>query len=115
MSRLGVSAVLRLHLARRLGLRLGADADLLALAHRLAENPADLARVAGLRFDPPYPGATAGVERVGDTARLVLGCVAHRHDEPIGIAFTTLIAGRPPQVSVAPLVAGIPAHWRPLA
>lgn len=108
MSRLVVSAVLRLHLARRVGARVGAD-DLPALARRLVGGPA------GLHCDPPYPGATAGVERVGETARLVLGCVAYRHGEAVGVVFTTLIAGRQPQVSVAPLVAGIPRHWRPLA
>jgi hypothetical protein len=110
VSRLNASALLRLHVVRRLGERIGADDDLLARARLLTGEP-----VGGLAFDPPYPGATAGVERVGDTVRLVLGCVAYRRGEPVGVAFTTLIPDRPPQVSVAPLVAGIPTHWRPLA
>lgn len=101
--------MLRLHLMRRLGHRIDAEADLLAVASRLYGRPA------GVECDPPYPGATAGVERVGGTTRLVLGCVAHRHGEAVGVAYTTLIPGRPPQVSVAPPAAAIPAHWQPLA
>jgi hypothetical protein len=108
VSRLSVSAVLRLHVTRRIGHLVDPHADLLELARRLRGDPG------GLRFDPPYPGATAGVQQVGDTARLVLACHAYRRGEPLGVAFTTLIAGRAPHVSVAPLVAGIPAHWRPL-
>lgn len=100
--------MLRLHVARCIGHRVGTDDDLLGLARRLSGDPA------GVRCDPTYPGATAGVERVGDTTRLVLACVAYRHGEAVGIAFTTLIPGRAPRVSVAPLAARIPLHWRPL-
>jgi hypothetical protein len=100
--------LLRLHVTRRIGHLVDPDADLLELARRLSGDPA------GLRCDPPYPGATTGVERVGHGTRLVLACVAYRRGQAAGIAFTTLIPGRTPQVSVAPLVAGIPAHWRRL-
>lgn len=103
-----MSALLRLHVTRRIGYLVRSDDDLLALARRLSGDPA------GLRCDPPYPGATAGVEPVADSARLVLACVAYRRGEAVGVSFTTLIPGRAPHVSVAPLAAEIPAHWRPL-
>ena len=89
--------------------------DLLALARRLAEEIAPLEQRYGLRFEPPYPGVTAGVESAGDTLRLVLACTAFTGEKkPLGVVFTALIPGRRPQVSVAPVEAHVPREWRPL-
>jgi hypothetical protein len=114
--RLFVSAALTTHAARSLGGRVaaGSDArDLLALARGLdAEH---IARVHRLSFDPPYPGVTAGPESVRGGLRLLLACRASgRDEEPFGVVFTTLIPGRAPQVSVAPVRTPIPEGWLPL-
>jgi hypothetical protein len=87
---------------------------LLALAGALAAIAGPVARAHRLTFGPPYPGVTAGVEETPGGARLVLACTA-RHlasGEPAAVVFTTLIAGRPPQVTAAPPGAPIPPHWR---
>lgn len=116
--RLFASTALSYHASRRLRGRIapGSDAgDLLALARRLGEEAESVEHRYGLRFEPSYPGVTAGVERVGGGIRLVLACSASGDGGvPLGVAFTTLIPGRPPQVSVAPAEARIPAEWRPL-
>ena len=89
--------------------------ELLALAHRLAEGIEPLEQRYGLRFEPPYPGVTAGVESAGGTLRLVLACTAFTGEErPLGVVFTALIPGRRPQVSVAPVDARVPGEWRRL-
>lgn len=117
--RLVVSTALTAHALRGLGGRLAADGDaaaLLALARRLGEGADLLERRYRLRFEPPYPGVTAGVENAGGGLRLVLACDASNDDEmPLGVVFTALIPGRRPQVSVAPVEARIPEEWRPLA
>ncbi len=64
-----------------------------------------------VRFDPPYPGVTAGPERAGERLRLVLACRALDGDGELGTVFTTLIAGRKPTVSVAPPAAPIDPDW----
>lgn len=116
--RLFVSTALATHARRNLRGRVADDADaagLLALARLLGEGIEPVQRRYRLRFEPPYPGLTAGPEVVRGGSRLVLACAAFDHEEePLGIAFTTLIPGRLPQVSVAPLEAGIPKEWRPL-
>jgi hypothetical protein len=94
--------------------RLALAASLTRQARRLVAEPADderllidgarrLAAVAHprVRFDPHYPGV-GKPERAGGRARLVLACTAYGDDGEIGTVFTTLIAGRPPAVSVAP-------------
>jgi hypothetical protein len=89
--------------------------DLLTLAHRLTEGIEPLERRYCLRFEPSYPGVTAGVERAGGTLRLVLACTAFTGEErPLGIVFTALIPGRRPQVSVAPPETPVPGEWREL-
>ena len=120
--RLFVSTALAAHAVRRLGGRInaGSDAeDLLALARRLSEKMGSVERRYRLRFDPPYPGVTAGPEEiVGGGCRLLLACTTASDDEettPLGVVFTTLIPGRLPQVSVAPVEARIPEEWRPAA
>jgi hypothetical protein len=89
--------------------------DLLAMAHRLTEQIGPFERRYGLRFEPSYPGVTAGVESASGTLRLVLACTAYTSEEkPLGVVFTALISGRRPQVSVAPVEAHVPRGWREL-
>ena len=103
----------------RLGGRIATDSsptDLLALARRLGEEMGFIQRTYGFHSQPPYPGVTAGPEEVDGGLRLVLACTAFDQDgTPLGVVFTTLIPGRLPQVSVAPLGARIPEAWQPLA
>jgi hypothetical protein len=115
--RLFVSAALTTHAVRSVRGRVpaGSDAEgLLALARRLGEGIYAIEQRYGLRFEPSYPGLTAGPEAVRDGFRIVLACRAFdREEKPLGVVFTTLIPGRLPRVSVAPVEAGIPEEWRP--
>lgn len=116
--RLMISATLtaraRRHLARRVVPNANAE-DLISLAGKLGEESGDIERVLGLRFEPAYPGVMVGPQSIGGTSRLLLACSVHdRSGTTIGVVFTALIAGRPPQVSVAPAGADIPGDWRPL-
>jgi hypothetical protein len=114
--RLLISAALTTQTRRRLGSSLAANVsvgELLDLGCGVGEEAGTIERAYRLRFDPPYPGVTAGPQSVGGTSRLMLACsVRDRVGTPIGVVFTTLIAGRPPQVSVAPAGASIPEGWR---
>lgn len=114
--RLLISAALTAQARRRLGDSLAAGSsagELLDLARELSEGAGSIELAYRLRFDPPYPGVTAGPESVGRTSRLLLACgVRDRDGTPIGVVFTALIAGRAPQVSVAPAEASIPEGWR---
>ncbi len=77
--RLFVSAALTMHAVRSLGGRLPADGearDLLTLARRLGEEMGSVQQRYRLRFEPPYPGLTAGPEAVGGGSRVVLACRA---------------------------------------
>jgi hypothetical protein len=116
--RLLISAALTSQARRCLGgcIAVGSGAgDLIVLAQRLAEEANVVERAYHLNFDPPYPGITAGPQSSGDSLRLLLACRAlDSHGVPTGVAFTTLIPGRAPQVSVAPAEAVIPKDWRPL-
>jgi hypothetical protein len=77
--------------------------DLPGLARRLEGIAAEVERAHRVRFDPPYPGASDGVEAVRGGRRLVLRCRAlDAHGSPEAVVYTTLIAGRAPLVSVAP-------------
>ncbi len=117
--RLVISAALTARVRRRLGSESvapesGSD-DLLALARELGEEASTVEREYRLHFDPTYPGVTAGPQSAGGSRRLVLACGAlDRDGSPIGVVFTALIPGRPPQVSVAPAEAAIPEDWRPM-
>ena len=117
--RLLISTTLAAQLRRRLGRGVPVDSgpgELLELAHELGEAAGSVERAYRLCFAPPYPGATAGPEDVGGSSRLLLACrVSDRDGSAIGVAFTALIAGRPPQVSVAPPQAPLPEDWRLLA
>ena len=107
------------HARQRLGARLPLDSHpstLLALVRRLGEGNEAGNGPYGFRFEPAYPGATAGPEQVAGGVRMVLACTASARDAtPLGVVFTTLIPGRAPQVSVAPPGAPIPDTWHPLA
>jgi hypothetical protein len=117
--RLLITATLAAHLRRHLGRRVPTGSDpgeLLDLARGLNEIAGPIERAHRLRFDPPYPGVTSGPESIGRSSRLLLACrVSDCDGNAIGVAFTTLIAGRPPHVSVAPPQASILEGWRPPA
>ncbi len=116
--RLFISTALTTHTLRILRGRIAADSsanDLLSLARPLSEEVVSIERRHHLRFEPSYPGVTAGVENVG-SFRLTLACTAYdRNENPLGVVFTTLVPGRLPQVSVAPSATRVPKEWRPLA
>jgi hypothetical protein len=115
--RLYLSAALTAQAVRSIGRRVSADSDagdLLALARDLGGQMEHAERVHRISFEPPYPGVTAGVETVGDGIRLLLACRAFDRDGGLlGVVFTTLIPGRPPLVSVAPVGAPVPEEWLP--
>ena len=117
--RLFLSAALTTQAVRAAGGRLpdaSTGEDLLALARSLGEGTPGMMRRYRLRFEPPYPGLTAGTERLPAGPRLVLACEAFDEEgSQIGVVFTTLIPGRLPQVSVAPAGTHVPEAWRPLA
>jgi hypothetical protein len=117
--RLALAAELTRRAARCAGDRVPAGAtaaDLVALAGRLREVAAPVQRAHRLRFEPPYPGVTGGVEELRGARRLVLACTAlDVARTPTAVVFTTLIAGRPPQVAAAPVGAPIPPGWTALA
>jgi hypothetical protein len=114
--RLYLSTVLTTQAARSIGrVRIAADSDashLLALARNLGAERVE--RTHRLSFEPCYPGITAGVQRVSGGLRLLLACRASYHGgEPLGVVFTSLIPGRSPRVSVAPVGTPIPEGWLP--
>lgn len=89
--------------------------DLGALAQRLAKDASSIERIYHFRFNPSYPGVSGGPQSVRSGLRLVLACTAATDDgTALGIVFTTLIPGRAPLVTVAPIGAPIPPEWRPL-
>jgi hypothetical protein len=114
--RLYLSAALTTRVLRHVGGRVAADSEarhLLALARDLSAQTERFEHAHHLYFEPPYPGVTAGVQHVGGGLRLLLACCASDHDgELFAVVFTTLIPGRPPQVSVAPISTPIPKEWR---
>jgi hypothetical protein len=113
--RLALGAELTHRAGRITGARIATGADLAALAHDLRAIAAPVERAHRLRFDPPYPGLTAGVQGAGAGRRLVLACtVLDAAGTPEATVFTTLIAGRPPLVTAAPAGAEIPAGWSAL-
>ena len=116
--RLFVATALTTRASRCLRGHVAADSDaedLLALARRLTEEIYPVERRYGLRFDPSYPGVTAGVESAAGALRLVLACTAITSEgKPLGVVFTALIPGRRPQVSVAPVEAHVPKGWHQL-
>lgn len=116
--RLFISTALTMYAVRSIRGSIPADSSedsLLTLAHHLGEEVDSFEHRYCLRFGPAYPGLSTGVERAGGGVRLVFACeVLDTEGHPLGVAFTTLIPGRRPQVSVAPKEAGIPRNWWPL-
>ena len=100
--RLIVAAALRLHVARCLGAGTPCE-DLDETARRLRMPGDRLERTSGLVFEPEYPGVTDGPRTVRGGQRLVLTCLARHRGEPAADVVTTLVLGRPPQVTAAPL------------
>jgi hypothetical protein len=114
--RLALGAELTHRAGRIAGGRIAPGADLAALAGELRAMAAPVERAHRLRFDPPFPGVTAGVEELRGARRIVLACTAHdAAGAPTTVVFTTLIEGRAPQVAAAPAGAPIPAGWTALA
>jgi len=110
--RLALGAELTHRAGRIAGRPIAARADLAALAGELEAVAGPVARAHGLRFEPGYPGMTGGVEELRGTRRLVLACTARDETgHPAAVVFTTLIAGRAPQVTAAPPEAAIPPGW----
>jgi hypothetical protein len=113
--RLALASVLGRHCRARAPVGPDTREGLIAAARSLADEADGLADRHRVRFEPAFPGATAGPEDVG-APRLVLACaLAERDGRPIGTAFTTLIAGRPPSVSVAPPETAWGDGWLPLS
>ena len=115
--RLYLSAALTTRVLRHVGGRVAADSEarhLLALARDLSAQTERFEHAHHLYFEPPYPGVTAGTQHVGGGLRLLLACccASDRYGEPFAVVFTTLIPGRAPQVSVAPVNTPIPEEWR---
>jgi hypothetical protein len=99
--------VLARWLTRRAGEAVGgvvpADASpesLEKLAARLDRVVGDGPPFADVRFDPPYPGRVA--EDSAAHGRLVFEGDVDAGEDPLGVVLTVLIAGRRPEVSVAP-------------
>jgi hypothetical protein len=114
--RLALGAELTHRAARAAGDRIAPGADLAALADGLRAIAPPVERAHHLRFAPPYPGVTGGVEDLRGARRLVLACTAlDREGDTAAVIFTTLISGRPPQVAAAPAGASIPPGWTVLA
>jgi hypothetical protein len=81
------------------------DASLESLddvAARIRKQGSERVPVAGLRFEPPYPGRVLESTTTAGRARLLLACTVSGEAATLGVVFTVLIAGRHPEVSVAP-------------
>ena len=76
--------------------------SLAALAVRFRGPDSDKGPLGGLRFEPPYPGDVVESTTAGGKARVLLASTVTRGTTTLGVVFTVLIAGRIPEVSVAP-------------
>jgi hypothetical protein len=76
--------------------------SLTALAVRLRGPDSDKGPLGGLRFAPPYPGDLVESTLAGGKARVILASTVSAGATTLGVVFTVLIAGRHPEVSVAP-------------
>src|SRR4051794_41710097 len=74
--RLALGAELTHRAGRIAGGRIAPGADLAALAGELRAMAVPVERAHRLRFDPPYPRATRGVEELPDAPPLLLACTA---------------------------------------
>ena len=86
--------------------------ELVAFAHVLGERFTAVAVAQGWSVEPAFPGATRGLERIEGALRLAFAARIERTSgEPLGVAFTTIIAGRRPEIGVAPPETPIPTGW----
>ena len=76
--------------------------SLTALGVRLRGPDTNKGPLRGVRFEPPYPGDVVESTTAGDKARVLLASTVSAESTTLGVVFTVLIAGRPPEVSVAP-------------
>jgi hypothetical protein len=76
--------------------------SLTALAVRFRGPGSEKGPLAGLRFEPPYPGDVVESTTAGGKARVLLASTVNSGADTLGVVFTVLIAGRHPEVSVAP-------------
>jgi hypothetical protein len=72
------------------------------LAVRIRQYDPKRMPLTGLRFEPPYPGRALESTTTAGRARLLLACTVRDGAATLGVVFTVLIAGRHPEVSVAP-------------
>jgi hypothetical protein len=103
MRRLVLARWLTTRVANEIGETVPADASpesLEELASRLDPVADNRMPFADVRFEPPYPGRI--VEDATHRSRLVLECSAGVEEDPLGVVLTVLIAGRRPEVSIAP-------------
>jgi hypothetical protein len=109
MSRLVLARWLTTRVTDEVGGTVPADASpesLEELASRLDPAVGNRLPVAEVRFAPPYPGRI--VEDATHRSRLVLECSVDVDEVPLGVVLTVLIAGRRPEVSIAPPSARAP-------
>jgi hypothetical protein len=72
------------------------------LAARIRQPDSEQIPLTGLWFEPPYPGDVLESTTPAGRARLLLVCTVGAGAATLGVVFTVLIAGRHPEVSVAP-------------
>jgi hypothetical protein len=100
--RLALASALNRH-ARERAEEAADAAGLLVAGRSLAEGIGAFEERHHVRFAPAYPGVVAGPAGTAGRARVLFACSALRPDgHTVGTVFTTLIAGRPPTVSVGP-------------
>jgi hypothetical protein len=76
--------------------------SLAALTVRFRGPDSEKGPLAGLRFEPPYPGDVVESTTSGGKARVLLASTVSAGAATLGVVFTVLIVGRHPEVSVAP-------------
>lgn len=88
---------------------------MIAFAQALGERFNAVAQAQGWSAEPSFPGLSLGLEHIDGVFRLVFAVRLARSDgEPLGVAFTTIIAGRRPEIAVAPPQTPIPENWATL-
>lgn len=66
-----------------------------------------------VKFDPPFPGVGEVPCSTMSGSRLLLVCRVLWNGSELGVAYTTLLPNRLPQVSVGPPAFSIPSDWKP--
>ena len=73
-----------------------------ALVVRFRVPDSEKGPLADLRFEPAYPGDVVESTTAAGKARVLLASTVSAGTTTLGVVFTVLIAGRNPEVSVAP-------------